>query len=580
MSDSNPTETSQIMDKHQALMFDAHILSHALQQQSANGCALLLLAHAEENAVLDTTSLIAQLPEPDYGHRRIIALPFHALQSDIAAEAPLQTLANALLFGLPALKAQARLQATDLYYLLQQHPAAAVLLLKTVVGQMQDILPGHFAKTDDMDDTRQLLLHITALEGIFSPRVSEQQRGQFIERLLELAETGWIQIIAEIDIAALNVMQQYPMLMELLYEHGIYTLESEGLKPLAAADVSVASTATPTTTSKTKKSTTKTSPVPEIDIEPLTPHPLLQAFSMLLLLMLVGAAVFVTLQFSEQILDYEPGKSSPSLWPHDESSNNASLIAQTAEADSKPVAMMQTPAQPSKQAETPAPVKIVATPVKTESIQAKPQPAPVVSNNDLSTLEAQAELWRKKDPEEALKAYQKALDAGLNIKAPDAQIQRRLSVLHDRMGLLLQQQQKIEAAKTQFLKALQVSRQLYEQNPEAFQWQRDLAISHERLGDLYHSNKESDAAQAAYQQAIVYYKQALESKPDLKQQNALAYAYDRLGDSQRSSDTRAALATYQQALSLRQKITQRQNNQAAQQALAISYQKIQQLWNK
>ncbi|GAB4181449.1 MAG: TIR domain-containing protein [Wenzhouxiangellaceae bacterium] len=180
-----------------------------------------------------------------------------------------------------------------------------------------------------------------------------------------------------------------------------------------------------------------------------------------------------------------------------------------------------------------------------------------------------------------------ALAEKLHQQNPESTLAARdLSVSYERLGDFHRsrgQSGDAKAALDYFQRALEIRRLIHQQNPDSAQAARDLTVSYNQLGDFHRSRGQSGDAKAA----LDYFQRALEIRRQIHQQNPdsaqaardLSVSYDRLGDFHRSrgqsGDADAALDYFQRALEIRRLIHQ-QNPESAQAArdLSVSYDRL------
>jgi tetratricopeptide (TPR) repeat protein len=108
-----------------------------------------------------------------------------------------------------------------------------------------------------------------------------------------------------------------------------------------------------------------------------------------------------------------------------------------------------------------------------------------------------------------------AIDERLAKSDPqNADWQRGLSVLHERLGDVLIAQSNPGEALTQYEASLAIRQVIARGDPDNINWQGDLALAYERVGAAFAALKRSEEAEVTYQQALTIYAALLERAPD------------------------------------------------------------------
>jgi tetratricopeptide (TPR) repeat protein len=118
---------------------------------------------------------------------------------------------------------------------------------------------------------------------------------------------------------------------------------------------------------------------------------------------------------------------------------------------------------------------------------------------------------------DALDSFKKAFVIAERLAKSDpqnAEWQRGVSVIHERIGDTLAAQSNHGEALESFQAALAIRQTLARLDPANVSWQGDLALGHERVGSAYANLKQNDQAEVAYERALAIYAALLERSPD------------------------------------------------------------------
>src|SRR5262249_38598871 len=119
--------------------------------------------------------------------------------------------------------------------------------------------------------------------------------------------------------------------------------------------------------------------------------------------------------------------------------------------------------------------------------------------------------------EDALTSFQTAFAIEEPMAKSDPQNadwQRGLSVLHERIGDVMMAQHRPEEALASFQASLAIREVIARGDPANVRWQGDLALAYERVGSVFAALQRSAEAEAAYQRSFDIYASLLARSPD------------------------------------------------------------------
>ena len=163
-------------------------------------------------------------------------------------------------------------------------------------------------------------------------------------------------------------------------------------------------------------------------------------------------------------------------------------------------------------------------------------------------------------------------------KYPDnAQMQRDLSVLYERLGDIAKARNDYRAAEGYCAKALEISERLAENYPDDPKMQRDLSVSYERLGGIAEARKNYNAAEGYYAKALEIGERLAEKYPDDPNlQRDLSVSYGNLGGIAKArNDYKAAEAYCSKTLEIFEKLAEKYpDDPNLQRDLSVSYERL------
>jgi len=128
------------------------------------------------------------------------------------------------------------------------------------------------------------------------------------------------------------------------------------------------------------------------------------------------------------------------------------------------------------------------------------------------------------------------------------QLQRDLSVSHNKLGDIARAVGDLAAARTSYQAGLDVIQRLTAADPANTPWQRDLSISHEKLGDIASSAGDLAAAQSHYQASLdIRQRLTIADPANTEWQRDLSISHNKLGDIASSAGDLASARTHHQA---------------------------------
>jgi len=169
-------------------------------------------------------------------------------------------------------------------------------------------------------------------------------------------------------------------------------------------------------------------------------------------------------------------------------------------------------------------------------------------------------------------ALREALAAG---SPTDAELQRNLSICHERIGDILLPTDRQEALAA-YRRSLGIRQALAGRDPENFRWQQMLAIIHERIGDALSADDRPEAL-AAYTRSLGLNESLAGRDPaNADLQSSLSASHERIGDVLRAQgDGAGALAAYSRSLALNEALAGRDPaNTDWQRNFAVSHERI------
>jgi len=153
-------------------------------------------------------------------------------------------------------------------------------------------------------------------------------------------------------------------------------------------------------------------------------------------------------------------------------------------------------------------------------------------------------------------AYQASLDIAVRLAAADPannERQRFISISHNKLGDVAVAAGDLAAARAAYQASLDIRVRLAAADPANTEWQRDLSVSHERLGDVAVAAGDLAAARAAYQAGLdIRVRLAAADPANTGWQRDLSVSHNKLGDvAVAAGDLTAARSAYQAGLDIR-----------------------------
>ncbi len=180
----------------------------------------------------------------------------------------------------------------------------------------------------------------------------------------------------------------------------------------------------------------------------------------------------------------------------------------------------------------------------------------------------------------ALAAYSDGLEIRNNLSQRDpnnTEWQRDLSWTLDRIGDVLTAQGDFSGALSAYRAGLEIAASLVQRDPEHAEWQRDLSISHNTIGNALLGQEDSSGALAAYRTGLEIRKTLAQRDPDNTEwQRDLSISHDKIGHAlQAQGDSSEALAAYRKSLEIAEILAQRDpDNMEWQHDLSASYDQV------
>ena len=175
----------------------------------------------------------------------------------------------------------------------------------------------------------------------------------------------------------------------------------------------------------------------------------------------------------------------------------------------------------------------------------------------------------------ATKSCKEAVAAGEKLARHDpgnAQWQRDLSVIYERLGDVQRAQGDLAGALASYRQSLTIAEKLARQDPGNAQRQRDLSVSYEKLGDVQRAQGDLAGALASCRQSLTIAEKLARQDPgNAEWQRDLSVIYERLGEVQQAQgDLAGALASYRQGLTIREKLARQDPGNAQWQADVVA----------
>lgn len=167
---------------------------------------------------------------------------------------------------------------------------------------------------------------------------------------------------------------------------------------------------------------------------------------------------------------------------------------------------------------------------------------------------------------------------GLVITQPThMQWERDLSVVHSRIGDVLEAQGNLKEALTSYRDGLNARQHLVEYDPDNTQWKRDLSVSFEKIGDVLTAQGRFDEALSSYRDSLaIRARLAQDDRQNTQWQRDLSVSHDNIGRvlmDQR--DLEGALKSYRQSADILDRLIEVDPSNAQWQSeLAWSYLKV------
>jgi len=159
----------------------------------------------------------------------------------------------------------------------------------------------------------------------------------------------------------------------------------------------------------------------------------------------------------------------------------------------------------------------------------------------------------------------------------EAERQRDLSVLCEKLGDIFYAKGNIDNALLYFRKSLEISERLAKSDPSNVRWKRDLSVLSERVGDVHFTKGEPDEALVSYRKSAAIRSRLAELAPENESwQRDYSVALERIGDALSSKNkSTEALASYRESLAISKKLAKGDTeNSGLQLDLSVSTTKV------